>query len=179
MMLVWESAGELRLALTRRSIDLRANPGDVALPGGRSDPGEQPHETATREAAEEIGVDPARIEIMGRFDDAWSGARFLVVPVVGWHDGPPRLEPQLGEVDAIYEVALADLADPANRGERVAQVGSHVYTDATLSVAGVEVVGLTADLLDDLTTWMSGRDRRRGPQRRAALEDFATRNGWR
>src|SRR3712207_7815849 len=39
--------------------------GQVAFPGGRSDPGELPWETALREAREEIGLEPERVTIAG------------------------------------------------------------------------------------------------------------------
>ena len=53
-----EHPGGLTVILTRRADTLRSHTGQVALPGGRCDPGETPWTTALREAREEIGLDP-------------------------------------------------------------------------------------------------------------------------
>lgn len=70
------------IVLTERSARMRAHSGEVALPGGRIDPGETPERAAVREAVEEVGVDPDAVALFGRLDEAWSKARNHVVPVV-------------------------------------------------------------------------------------------------
>ena len=47
------------LLMIHRPDEMRAHPGQVALPGGRLDPGEDAVEAALREAQEELGIDPA------------------------------------------------------------------------------------------------------------------------
>ena len=44
--------------------------GDWALPGGKAEPGEEPHQTAVRELAEETGVvvSPEELVLVGRYD---------------------------------------------------------------------------------------------------------------
>jgi 8-oxo-dGTP pyrophosphatase MutT (NUDIX family) len=66
MCLLFEAAGEANVVLTRRSAHLRSHGGEVSFPGGRLRPGELPLQAALREAEEEIGVDPATIEIIGQ-----------------------------------------------------------------------------------------------------------------
>ena len=55
--------GEHDVLLTERAHDMRSHPGQVSFPGGSIDPGETPVEAALREAEEEIGVDPAGVEV--------------------------------------------------------------------------------------------------------------------
>jgi mutator protein MutT len=86
--------------------------GHWVFPGGRADPGETPLETALREAEEEIGLTPDRLEVLGRLGDYVSHSGFRIVPTIALIEPPVRLEAQPREVEAIAEVPLARLCDP-------------------------------------------------------------------
>jgi 8-oxo-dGTP pyrophosphatase MutT (NUDIX family) len=108
---LFERAGEARVVLTRRSLALRAHRGEVALPGGRSEPGETPWATALREAREEVGLDPADVAPAGRLSGLSTiAAGSRIVPVVGALAGEPALAPDPREVDRAFSAALAELA---------------------------------------------------------------------
>ena len=101
--------------LTRRADTLRRHTGQVAFPGGRCDPGETPWETALREAHEEIGLDPALVELAGLstpYRTAISG--YQITPVVGFVEPGFSLPPNPDEVAAIFETPCGFLMDPAN-----------------------------------------------------------------
>jgi 8-oxo-dGTP pyrophosphatase MutT (NUDIX family) len=54
------------LVFTERRSDLRRHAGEISFPGGRQDrPDEDLRSTALREAEEEIGLDPAEVELAG------------------------------------------------------------------------------------------------------------------
>ncbi len=109
-----DDGGPLRLILTRRTEELPTHQGHVAFPGGFVRPGEDdPILTALREAEEEIGLPPARVEILGLLDDfpAKSDA-IAVTPVVGRLLDLPPLRPRPGEVARIFTIPVADLARP-------------------------------------------------------------------
>src|SRR5262249_29290772 len=58
-----DAAGETRIVLTERPETLRHG-GQVSLPGGREDPGDEfPTGTALREATEEVGLDAAAADV--------------------------------------------------------------------------------------------------------------------
>ncbi|MGC9269550.1 NUDIX hydrolase [Acidiphilium sp.] len=100
--------------LTRRSADLAHHAGQVALPGGTLDPGDaSPEAAALREAWEEIGLDPALVEVIGRLDDFATGTGFHVTPVTALIHGTPRFTAAPGEVAAIFPLGLHILLDPA------------------------------------------------------------------
>ncbi|KAK6120236.1 hypothetical protein DH2020_045927 [Rehmannia glutinosa] len=91
--------GELRVILTRRSMKLSSHPGDVALPGGKTDEGDADDSaTALREAMEEIGLDPGLIRVN----------LLTVVPVIGILSNVGDFKPVLNadEVDAIFDAPL-------------------------------------------------------------------------
>ena len=62
-----EEDGEVKLLFEVRSKDIR-QPGDVCFPGGKIEEGESETEAALREMAEETGVGPEYVEVLGRFD---------------------------------------------------------------------------------------------------------------
>src|SRR5947199_8575483 len=76
--------------LLQRAADMRNHAGQPAFPGGAADPGDRDAAaTALREATEEVGLDPATVEVMARLPRLWIGvSRFLVTPVLAWWREP-------------------------------------------------------------------------------------------
>jgi 8-oxo-dGTP pyrophosphatase MutT (NUDIX family) len=108
---LFEEHGEARVVLTRRAAHLRTHTGEVSFPGGRLEPGESPEDGARREALEEVGLDPASVETIGRLSPLStfsSGA--TITPVVGLLPGRPTLRANPAEVEHVFDVALAELA---------------------------------------------------------------------
>ena len=114
---LFRAGDEWRLLLIRRAD----NPGDlhsgqVAFPGGRPDAGDaDAAATALREAREEIGLDPARVQLLGRLPAYHTATNYLIEPVVGQIPWPLALRPQPQEVSRIFSIPLAWLADPAHQ----------------------------------------------------------------
>ena len=108
---LFEERGETRVVLTRRAAHLRTHTGEVSFPGGRLDPGESPEDGARREAAEEVGIDPSAVEVLGRLTPLStfsSGA--TITPVVGALADRPQLRANPSEVEHVFDVSLAALA---------------------------------------------------------------------
>ena len=103
--------------LTRRADTLRSHTGQVALPGGRRDPGETPWATALREAHEEIGLAPDHVELAGLSTPYRTATGYHVTPVVGFvaPDAPFAANP--AEVAEVFEAPFAFLMDPRNHEE--------------------------------------------------------------
>ncbi|WP_245159122.1 CoA pyrophosphatase [Blastococcus sp. TF02A-35] len=136
------------LLLIEKSAHLRSHAGQPAFPGGGVDPGDDfPVGTALREAQEEAGIDPAGVRVLSTLQELFlPPSNRLVVPVVGWWDDPREVsvgDPT--EVARVARVPLADLVDPANRYRLRHPVG---YIGPAFCVAGMEVWGFTAGLLD-------------------------------
>ncbi|NBU27369.1 MAG: CoA pyrophosphatase, partial [Caulobacteraceae bacterium] len=84
-----------------RSADHRAG-------GGRCDPEDGTIvDTALREAREEVGLDPGRVDVLGLLPQYRTRTGFLVTPVVGWIEPPFTLAPDPGEVADVFEMPLA------------------------------------------------------------------------
>jgi len=111
---VVKRAPELTVLLTRRTAHLHDHAGQISLPGGRAEKNESPQDTALRETAEEIGLDPRHVEVLGSLTDYVTVTGYRVTPVVGLVSPPFELQPDTFEVAEIFEVPLAVFLDPAN-----------------------------------------------------------------
>ncbi|MCK2157023.1 MULTISPECIES: CoA pyrophosphatase [Exiguobacterium] len=103
-----ERNGEIHLLFQVRAKTLRSQPGEIAFPGGRIDPGEQPREAAIRETTEELNVNPTDIEIIGTLEPLVTPNRSIIYPYLGILTAED-IHPSPMEVDHIFYVALADL----------------------------------------------------------------------
>jgi 8-oxo-dGTP pyrophosphatase MutT (NUDIX family) len=108
------------LILTVRREHMRTHAGQVAFPGGRVDPGEDPIAAAVREAHEEIGLDPKYVEIVDAIDPYRTITGFVVTPVIAVIPPDLPLEPHEHEVADWFEAPLDFLLDPANQQLRSA-----------------------------------------------------------
>jgi 8-oxo-dGTP pyrophosphatase MutT (NUDIX family) len=155
----FEERGEARLILTRRSSGLRTHQGQVSFPGGRLDEGEDAVAAALREAFEEVDLDPCLVTTVGWLHPLVTmvSASFIL-PVLGTVDGRPHLTPNPGEVERIFDVSLAELADPAIFHEERWRFPSRVMTGSEdnsfpvwfFEVAGELIWGATARMLYEL-----------------------------
>ncbi len=115
LLLVVNHAGEPTVVFTQRTAHLSAHAGQISLPGGSSDPDDgTPECTALREAQEELGIDPARVEVLGRLPEYRTSTGFVVTPVVGWAEPPLAYHPDPHEVADVFEVPLSFLLDGTN-----------------------------------------------------------------
>lgn len=117
LMLFADTPEGRELLLTERAHHMRSHPGQVSFPGGSVDPGETPVDAALREAEEEVGVDPATVEVFGELPELWlPPSNFAVTTILGWWREPDRAEPvSQDEVHAVHQVLLSELLDPTHR----------------------------------------------------------------
>ncbi len=147
------------LLLTQRASHLSTHSGQIALPGGKVDATDVTHiAAALREAHEEVGIPPERIEVLGCLPVYVTGTAFTVTPVVGLLAPDVPLFPNASEVADVFEVPLAFLLDPSNhRLHRMVFEGverewfSMPYTDAS---AERFIWGATAGMLRNLYAFL-------------------------
>ncbi|MBY4676137.1 CoA pyrophosphatase [Marinobacterium arenosum] len=94
--------------LTRRAAKLSTHSGEVAFPGGKHDETDPDLlYTALREAQEEVGLAPELVEVLGPLGQVMSKHRLQVTPYVGIVPQQVELEPNPGELDAVFRVPVS------------------------------------------------------------------------
>ena len=102
----------LLVVFTERAAHLKDHAGQVSLPGGRLASGETPADAALREAHEEVGLEPAAVDVIGSLDGFMTGTGFTVTPVIGVvHDRDFVATPDPREVAGVFEVPLDIILD--------------------------------------------------------------------
>jgi 8-oxo-dGTP pyrophosphatase MutT (NUDIX family) len=160
---LFEEGGDTWVVLTRRSQHLRAHKGEVAFPGGRQDVGEALAETATREALEEIGLDPATVEIVGELDHmATVSSRSSIVPFVAVLPARPVVHiASPDEVEAVLDVRLSELLDPDVYRVELWPWNGVERPMHFFDLVGDTIWGATARMLANLLELVLGLDDRR------------------
>lgn len=151
LLLFGETGGDPDLLIVQRSPHLRRHAGQPAFPGGAIEPADGgPVEAALREAAEEVGVDPAGVDVLAILPDLFiPRSGFRVTPVLAWWREPsPPAAASDGEIVSAVRARLADLADPANR--LAIRLPSGGGASPAFRVHGMLVWGFTAAVVDQL-----------------------------
>jgi 8-oxo-dGTP pyrophosphatase MutT (NUDIX family) len=126
LVLLLERDGEDYILLTKRSDKVDCHKGEVSFPGGRVDPGDANLlEAALREGAEEIGLAPHDVTILGRLDDTQTVTTgFVVTPYVGRIPYPYSFRINQEEIaELIFVPVQALAADSAANASGVAGEG--------------------------------------------------------
>ncbi len=143
-----ERAEGLTVLLTRRADSLRQHTGQIALPGGRCDPGETPWTTALREAEEEIGLSPDLVELAGLSTPYQTRTGYYITPVVGFVTPSFTLAPNPHEVADIFETPFGFLMDPSNHEQHHREVpGGDVRRFYAMTWEDRYIWGATAGML--------------------------------
>ncbi|CAN4087184.1 unnamed protein product [Withania somnifera] len=146
--------GELRVVLTKRSTKLSTHSGEVALPGGKAEEGDASDaDTATREAKEEIGLDPSLVNVVTCLEPFLSKHLLRVIPVIGILSNKKEFNPtpNVSEVEAVFDVPLEMfLKDENRRSEEREWMGEkyliHLF-DYKMDNRKYLIWGLTAGIL--------------------------------
>ena len=103
------------ILLTERTPHLSTHAGQIAFPGGKADEVDaDAAATALREAQEEVGLDPAFVDVLGVMPHYITGSSFIITPVVALVHPGFTLSPNAYEVADVFEVPLAFLMNPAH-----------------------------------------------------------------
>jgi 8-oxo-dGTP pyrophosphatase MutT (NUDIX family) len=117
LLAVWLHHETPRLILTKRASHLKHHPGQIALPGGKVDQGDDGViATALRESREEVGLAPDLVEIAGTLPPHETVTGFMVTPVLGFVRAPFTPVPEAGEVEEVFTVPLHHVLNPDNFG---------------------------------------------------------------
>jgi 8-oxo-dGTP pyrophosphatase MutT (NUDIX family) len=138
----------LTVLLTQRASQLARHAAQIAFPGGRVDQTDADVASAAlREAEEEIGLDPARVQVFGYLPDHVVITGYRVTPVLGLVEPPFSLQLNPAEVAGVFEVPLGHVLDSANHKARLRRVGNEDLLLYDIPWEGQNIWGATAGML--------------------------------
>ncbi|MBC7478666.1 MAG: CoA pyrophosphatase [Pseudorhodobacter sp.] len=114
LMALWPRENGVQVVLTKRASHLKHHPGQIAFPGGKVEQTDaSPEAAALREAQEEIGLAPDKVEVLGILPAHETGTGFTITPVLGVirDSFEPLCDPS--EVEEVFTVPLSHLMTPA------------------------------------------------------------------
>ncbi len=156
LLLLFTQNRQWHLSLIQRSVNLNdRHSGQISFPGGRYE--EQDGtlaNAALREAHEELGIIPHRVQMIGPLTQLYVPvSNFVVHPFVGvLHDGqPPDFIPQPGEVASILTPPLSLFLKKENRKMTDMTIGEGVMLKNVpyFEVEGRVLWGATAMMLNE------------------------------
>jgi len=151
LILLYEDGGQIKFPLTKRPDYLGTHGGQISLPGGKAEEGEDVTETALREGEEEIGIKRESITVIGTLSEFFViPSNFLIVPVVAYTDARPTFVPDPIEVVKIIEGNLDDLVrDNAIRTKEILAAKLYPMMAPHFEIEGEVVWGATAMMLNE------------------------------
>jgi 8-oxo-dGTP pyrophosphatase MutT (NUDIX family) len=138
----------MTVLLTERATQLARHSGQISFPGGRLEPTDRDVASAAmREAQEEIGLDPARVNVFGYLPDHIVISGFRVTPVLSLVTPPITLELNAAEVAGVFEVPVEHVFDRNNHQARLRRVADEELMLYDISWEGQIIWGATAGML--------------------------------
>jgi 8-oxo-dGTP pyrophosphatase MutT (NUDIX family) len=152
LILLYEYDGLVYFPLIQRPEYGGAHSGQISLPGGKAEPGEDIVTTALRECEEEVGVKRNEIIVVGRLSDFHvEPSNFIVTPVIGVMESTPVFIPDKFEVVRVITAGLNDIIDNGAIKQKEIVVGSGFQLMAPhFEIDGEVVWGATAMMLNEL-----------------------------
>ena len=166
---VYEVDGEAHVVLTKRPDTMPSHQGEIAFPGGKRDDADPDlAATALREAREEVGIEPADVEIVAELDRIGTVASaFTITPFVGLLSGVPELVPHPFEVVDAFGVPVSELLGSDSYREEIWDIFGAPRPMAFFELPGETVWGATARILTRLLSILTGTDSSHEPEWRS------------
>jgi len=151
LILLYEDEGKIKFPLIKRPEYLGAHSGQVSLPGGKAEPGENYIQTALREGEEEIGIRSGDLNVIGRLSEFFViPSNYLIIPVVAYSMAKPEFIPQESEVVRILEGSLDDIIrDDAIQTKEILAAKKYPMLAPHFLIENEIVWGATAMMLNE------------------------------
>lgn len=155
---VLAGGAEPRVLLTERASHLPQHPGQISFPGGRCEERDcgDAVATALRETQEEIGLDPAEVEVLGYLPAYPTFTGYRITPVLGWIGRPVRFVPDPREVSSLLEVPLQHALEPRNYRLHLVEREGFTLPAYELRHGAQRIWGATAAMLHELSRRYAG-----------------------
>lgn len=152
LVLLYEEDGIIKFPLTQRPDYLGTHGGQISLPGGKAEIGENIIDTALREGEEEIGINRTQVNVIGTLSDFFViPSNFIVTPVLGYIQSQPDFIPDPKEVVRILEGRIDLLMEAdAIKTKEILAAKMYPMMAPHFEIEGEVVWGATAMMLNEL-----------------------------
>ena len=146
---VYDKQGEDYILFTKRAQEVKDHKGQISFPGGVfQEEDETLSNTALRESAEEIGLMPGDVEILGELDDfVTQASNYIISPYVGLIPWPYQFKVNEEEIDEIIEVPISALLDMGRLRQETRIIDDEEVTSFFYHYQGKVIWGATARIL--------------------------------
>ncbi len=136
------------MVFTQRSVHVPHHKGQIAFPGGSIDLDDPDELTAAlRETEEELGIPRSQVELLGALDDIITVTHFVVSPFVARIPVDFPYRPSEFEIAEVFDVPLAELADPTRLREQTVSFEERPYPIYYFDHGGRNIWGATGKIL--------------------------------
>jgi 8-oxo-dGTP pyrophosphatase MutT (NUDIX family) len=151
LILLYARDGQIRFPLIKRPEYAGAHSGQVSLPGGKAEAGEDNVACALRETEEEIGIGRNEINVLGSLSDFFvMPSNFMITPVIGVIHQNPIFKPDPREVERVVEAELdLILRADAIKQKEILAAGKYRMNAPHFEIEGEIVWGATAMILNE------------------------------
>jgi 8-oxo-dGTP pyrophosphatase MutT (NUDIX family) len=150
VLLLFQRNGQWHLPLTERPLTLAHHAGQVSLPGGAIESGEESAAAALRELDEELGF-RTEIDVLGQLPECYVFASdYLVTPWLATTAIEPEWDPHAHEVQTVVELPLSMLLEDQPMGRLTIERGPLVFHAPCIRVGHARIWGATCVILDEL-----------------------------
>ncbi len=153
LILLFEQDDDIHFVLTERTHTVEHHRGQISLPGGVQENGEELSFTAKRETHEEIGINPGEIDIIGKLSSLFVIASgFNIQPYIGIHNSVFEPNPAPNEVASVFWVPIEDLVNDENMKSEHRNIRGHDVDVPYFHFNDHKVWGATAMILSEFKT---------------------------
>jgi 8-oxo-dGTP pyrophosphatase MutT (NUDIX family) len=148
LILLYPTASDYTVVFIKRTEYKGVHSGQVSFPGGKFEPADETDDvTALRETKEEIGIDDAKIHLLGSLTKLYiPPSNFLVSPFIGYVDFIPAFNPDAREVESVIKTSLSSLLDAFTkvREKQIKTSEDLIISAPFIDVCGHHLWGATA-----------------------------------
>ena len=146
---IYRRDGQYCVLFTQRTERVKEHKGQISFPGGARQEGDKTLlDTALRESAEEIGLAPSEVEVLGELDDTLTAtSNYVISPFVGLIPWPYQFKVDGWETEEIIEVPISALMDKDSRRQETEIIGGRAITSYFYHYQGKIIWGATARIL--------------------------------
>ena len=145
------STNGIEIVLTKRAEHLKHHPGQISFPGGKVEEWDDNIVSAAlREAHEEIGLNPADVDIVGQLKDYHTITGFNITPIVAFIPNNYPFIIDENEVSEIFTVPFKHFIDENNHLDVEVKRQGIKHNIYFMPYLEYNIWGATAAILKDL-----------------------------